>query len=627
MLQSKFIQINKDVLLEYIYDSSNLISETYKVLVNTIANTRSFISSDTSATKNTQDNTLFILDRISNKYGLVNTTKYPFLQTINYANSLPIRYDKVRLYFPALYDFNQYQGFQLSIYAKDRLNNNVYLTDFFYDKTNPSTISLIDFANPSIRFAEKEWINYIEINIPSAFAVANQLSGSNPAPNSINSNLTNAVGLSTTSPILIDFSFIQLSQTINATTTYLLEAPIQTSVPLSPDFETISVMIEESTNGDFFEIYGTYNSSLADFNKFINDSFLAGKRYVVEYVISLYQENIKSRPQVRRVTSDFNLKEEYRPIIKLSTTTAIIEVEMRLIDLVDDSTITRRATFGLLPYQVSKYSTNLTKIQVQNANSPIIYNKKVTNILSPTQVSNKSNVIIEQIQVPFPVMIDKYNVVAKSNSVQTNSDLFYGIGKLQIIVYPFDNIVKFVVQQSVDASSKIPFDFTSAGTIKLVFKNAQLNVECLLLNNNPELDLKNGVVIFKINNNQISDIRKIYQSGVNPFYINISSNGVTTVVYSGTFIMYDAVNNLEQINNAQIEQVNTNFEPTINLGSEPVVETIPTVQPSVIIPAAPNKVDGRGNTGVGGKVDGRGQIVGGKVGGGKTPNNGQTGRG
>jgi acetamidase/formamidase len=84
------------------------------------------------------------------------------------------------------------------------------------------------------------------------------------------------------------------------------------------------------------------------------------------------------------VTDNFNETIEYRPIIKYSTTTAIIDVEMRLIDAVDDSYIIRRASYGMLQDEVSKYSLRLMKINLSNAAKPKIYNIK--NAINPDLV-------------------------------------------------------------------------------------------------------------------------------------------------------------------------------------------------------------------------------------------------
>ena len=88
------------------------------------------------------------------------------------------------------------------------------------------------------------------------------------------------------------------------------------------------------------------------------------------------------------LTDDFNESIEYRPIIKYSTTTAVIDVEMRMIDAVDDSYIVRKASYGMLQDEVSKYSLRLSKINLKNAFKPKVYNIK--NAINPSLIG-KSN--------------------------------------------------------------------------------------------------------------------------------------------------------------------------------------------------------------------------------------------
>ena len=56
---SKFVKLDKDVLLEYIYDDGNLISESYDILVDSRDRRQSYISGSSSITGNTIGNQLY----------------------------------------------------------------------------------------------------------------------------------------------------------------------------------------------------------------------------------------------------------------------------------------------------------------------------------------------------------------------------------------------------------------------------------------------------------------------------------------------------------------------------------------------------------------------------------------
>jgi hypothetical protein len=574
MRVSKFIKIDPNVLFEYIYDDQNLIGEDYKVLVNAQDGKQSFMSGDLSGTKNIQDNSTFLLDPINNQWALVDTDDYNWLQTKDYSGGLPIRYDILKLHFPINYTFNEYIGFNIKVYTLDFDNRDFYeLSNYYYDITDVSKMDQLGFSSPQILFQEELWGKNIEVMIPSTYALALQREGTNAKEGTINSNLTNRLGLSQTSPVIIDFQFLTKKDVINNVTTYLASSPKTISFPQVPEFENLGVRIEESEQGDFFEIYGIFNDSSAEFDKFIDDSYTLGKRYYVQYDITMYEENIRGKSSTFTVTENFAEPIEFRPIIKFSTTTAIIDVEMKLIDQVDNSQISRKASYGMLSDQVSKYSLSLTKINIDNCSKAKIYNLK-----SSFDLSNLSdglgglsalsalfgngtgglgsNIQFEQVKVPFPVITDRGNIVAKSDNVKLGKDTFYGIGKLQILVFPFDNILKFILARKIDEDSgKIEyFDLSGANNIKLVFKNPQLEVKSELYTETGEVDLENGILIFKVFNKQIQDIRSIFNSGINAFYLTTTFDDTTTILYSGTFKMFDSSSNMSQLNDLKDEE-------------------------------------------------------------------------
>ena len=53
---SKFLKLDKNLLLEYIYDSGNLINEPYDILVNSRSSNNSYLSSETSGGGNSKQN-------------------------------------------------------------------------------------------------------------------------------------------------------------------------------------------------------------------------------------------------------------------------------------------------------------------------------------------------------------------------------------------------------------------------------------------------------------------------------------------------------------------------------------------------------------------------------------------
>jgi hypothetical protein len=621
---SKYIKLDKNILLEYVYDDNNNISEAYDILVNSKEKSQSYMAISTSGTGNTQGNQLFRLDAISNKYGKIDTSNYSFLQVKNYTTPTPIRHDTVRVHLPINWTFGEYLGFYINVYAFDTTNQKKYsISNFYFDMTDVSQQYLMNFTSPPLLFQEKLWGKNISIEIPSVSAISTQRVNNLAKDNSLNSNLTSGIGLNMTSPIFIEFSFISGAQTVNGITSYLLAPKVETSIPQSPEFESLGLSVKHSVNGDFFEIYGTYNDTIAGFKQFIDDSFNSGNRYYVQYNITMYEQNVRGKTVTALVTDNFNETIEYRPIIKYSTTTAIRDVEMRLIDAVDDSYIIRRGSYGMLQDEVAKYSLNLIKINLKNANKPKIYNIKnavdpalvgVSNsmgslklkklpplpakITSPTSAasllgvgtnisqnsdvltpsssspntlatatglvsnvptngntttvggnsgSGASNVVIQSVPVPFPVLMDRYNVIGKSENSVFENKTFFGNGKMQVLFYPFDNVFKFSVATGLPTQPEY-FDMTAFDEVKFIIKNDKGEVSAPLYTETGQVDLKIGQLVFKIPQAKFSEVKKIHDAGVNVFYITGSSKGITSVIYTGLYKIYDSKNNVMDLN-------------------------------------------------------------------------------
>jgi hypothetical protein len=586
---SKYVKLDKDILLEYIYDDGNLISESYDVLVDSRDRRQSYVSATGSVTANTLGNQLFKIDSVSQKYGKVNPNSYSFLQLKEYSSGIPVRHDTLKFHIPINWTFGEYLGFYVRVYAFDTSNQRVFdISNFYFDMTDVSQQYLLNFTSPALLFQEKLWGKNITIQIPSVSDVANQKENNLPKVNSINANLTNGSGLNTTSPVFVDFHFINNIQTVNGITSYLLSAKVTTTVPQTPEFERLGLVIEHSLNGDFFEIYGVYNDTIAGFNQFMDESFNIGHRYYVQYNITMYEQNIRGKTTTVTQHENFNETVEYRPIIKYSTTTAIVDVEMRLIDAVDDSYIIRRASYGMLQDEVSKYSLNLTKINLKNASKPKIYNiksnidpslvglsnsmGKITKINSNRAKSGRVNgsgngngngnnnspvIQIETVKVPFPVLVDKFNIVGKSDNASFNNTVFYGIGKMQVLLYPFDNIITFTIANG-DVSKPDFLNMTGYGDVKLVFKDDSKLYEFPLYTDSGSVNLAIGQLAFRITQNKFADIKRLYETGINVFYITSDIQSVRSVVYTGLYKIYDNLANVAGLNQAA-----TNANPGI----------------------------------------------------------------
>jgi len=552
---SKYIKIHPKVLIEWGFDSNNFISENYKIITNINEdNKKNFLS---TTLLNSKSRNLVQIEPVLRKY-VVFDEDYNYLQEQDYSSS-PIQYDRIKIYLPTNYNFEteDYVGFYLNTFSYGFDNKKTYnISNIFYDNTDVRTGStLLNLAIPFI-YDEIEWGKYFEFEIPSINYVSNQRVLSDTSntviPNTINYNLTtNHEGLSQTAPIFLDFRFLTSKDTILGINYYYATSEYRMSIPQTPEFETLAVKVEESTEGDFFEIYGTYGESNENLNEFIENVYTKGRRVKIEYDVYLYEENIQTSKQTFSVEEDstlglavFTKKLYYRPIMTFSNTTAAIKVTMRVVDLVDMSQIVRFTTLGIRD-NIYKYGKKLISLDIGNINNLKIYNAK------PEQIQlnrdyNTQPLVTEIRKVPYPLLVDVGKVI--TNSPKSSEPQNYkGMGLLNIIITPFDNIIQFKLGELIDNKTLQPFnlsELTKGSEPKLVFKSDSEIIEKFIFKESTN-NFTLGIINFKIDENDLNVLKKIYDKGYNNFYIALEANKLKTLLYSGTFTFYEDVRFIE----------------------------------------------------------------------------------
>jgi len=564
---SKYMKLNPNILMEWIFDSENFMSENYKIITNLSENKqRSFLS---TTNLNNINNNLFQLDPALKKYTQVDTVKYNFLQQQNYTTA-PSQYDTVRIYLPTSYNFvtDGYIGMYLKIFAYGYYNQNIYeLSNIFFDATNSNNSGLTNLAIPFM-YDQLEWGQYYEFQIPSVNYISNQRVTSNTGntvwENSINYNLTLGEGLSQTTPIFVNFQYLSTKEIVLGTTYFYAAETYSSSFPQSPEYNTLAVTVQESTEGDFFEIFGTYGQSNENLDNFVREMENKGRRIRIEYDVYLFEENIQTNMQTFVLTGgindDFTKKILYRPILTFSNTTAAINVTMRVIDLVDVSTIERFTTIGLTS-NIQKYGKKLMSLNVQNLNKLKVYNAKPDQIVVGNDFFS-SNLKTEIIKVNSPQLIEVGKIIV--NSPSSTSD-YKGMGLLNLIITPFDNIIQFRLAivpttNSGSANQLEQYDLSSIlnnSEIILTFKSDSESVEKTIYQE-ADNDYVNGIINFKIVENDLNTLRSIYNAGYTNFYLTILSNTINTLLYSGTYVFFEDITFVENSNSNTVSTTSTN---------------------------------------------------------------------
>lgn len=545
-VSSRFIQVHPDALVEWIWDDQFYYEDEYSVIRDIQNNVSSFTFSKNATDAlnyNKIPQQLYLVDGLINKYGIADPDSKSFLQESKYANNQPSKYDKVKIWFPIHYTFPNSTGIFLKLYGLNYENSVQYnLSNYFLDITVPGELGKVTTETQPFRLNERLWAKSITLYVPSLYDESRQRVNNAPRLGSINYNLTNGVlGLSQTSPIFIDFRFLTNKSTILGQTTYTTTPPLVTSIPQAPEYNNLGVSITEAPDGDYYLINGIYNGSVGEFDVFMGALEQSGKRSYLLYTITITEENLPQDPIDIYVYQDFYKQISYRPIFKFTNTTAGIRVDMKLVNAVDSSLVTKSSELAIVGNNVAKYGKYVTPINVSNAIKPKLYNSKPDTLVLPSndvlnshikrKISNK----VEIKNVPYPVLTNLYNVIAHDATVNNNSGTFYGLGDLELILTPFDNVIKIKIAKQVTSTSVESFAFpTSNSVIQMIFKSATGELRIPLYMESNEVNLAAGVLIFKISANDQAQLKKIYQAN-KIFYITITTNGIETAVYDGTF--------------------------------------------------------------------------------------------
>jgi len=539
---SKFMKLHPNVLLEWVYDSENLKSENYQILTDLVTEKRGFMSQEGY---NKLENSVFVIDPVVRKYAKVDTGKYNYLKVETYSSSF-VQYDKLRLHLPETYSFadNGYVGLYVRVYTYDYYNEKVVdFSSIIYDDTEVGADIKLEL-NDSFLYDEQSWGKYFSYDIPSIDTISKQRSSSatsnTPTPNSINLNLTQSNGISQSSPIFIEFSFIVSRQEILGNTYYHMSDIFTKSIDKVPEYLDLAANITKATDGDYFEIYGTYGGDNESMDEFVDELNAKGRKVRLEFDVSLYEENILMNTQTYIVEDNFTQKLWYRPVLSFTNTTASIDVTMKVIDLVDDSQIDRLASISLTK-DIFKYGKILTRINLENAWKPKIYNLKGNASMVDASLGADINVgDINLTKVNYPVISDRLGLLVSTSPSPTTK--YKPMGLAEIIINPFGNTVKFEIAKLDQSGNAVPYDLAEImenSKLTLSFKSDEEYLEKEVWQETDDNDYDNGVVVYRIEQSDLPTLKAIGEENKR-FYLTLKSEktGIRSMFYSGTWVNF-----------------------------------------------------------------------------------------
>jgi hypothetical protein len=607
---SKYLQLNSQVLLEYIYQdpAAPTVIDTdtngarCMILNNGYTGTKFLFTEDNpyEPTGNYRKYSAVPINSARSKYAYL-TTNVP-LNYLDYDNNLTdvsallaqlttppnvpveaLQYDMIRLHLVSGYSIaTQGDGFIFEVQLTDKAGKKQNLTSIAYlNSDNYEILNPDEFV-----MGEKLYTRYIELKIP-AISYLNDVTISNPTvPTTLSYLMTYGKGVHPATMIDFSFKIITSTDTVNGYKFFNTGNDVKTSISRTDEYSGLSATIQESTAGDFFELYGSYNGDIYEDFIVTLDQQPNTKIAIfhdVRVIEQVGSDFLKTSEQNFIQTEDFGIPYKFRPIVLNSSiaTSYRIEYTLRIFNTYDNSQIIRQAQFT--SFDVKKYGRRIRKInlglepniaKVYNVlpdNKPIVnlktYNNMNLNQGSSTTVvqtefvtsfidRNRISASVSAVKI-IPATKQPGDVIptAKGSSTSfsdiplkiqqiSETDKVYQQGEAPIGISPFDNFYQFIIyNNAVSNASGVGepqlVDLTQVGTVYINFfdKQTGLKIKLKSYTNIKDLNPANGEVVFKIPAEESS---KILGMTDKTYYVStvLETGGGTseeTLMYNGTW--------------------------------------------------------------------------------------------
>jgi hypothetical protein len=303
------------------------------------------------------------------------------LQT--FVPQVSVIYDSIKVHFAAGFNFDNYDGliFQIGYQRRDSVNS--FLMSRVYLKSDTPTLNPRPFM-----IGERLYSTYIEIKIP---ALKYLIDGFYAAPSNTNGlgyRLTQGKGFIKTSTINITAFGIYKTVKEQGFPVYDTRTLNTVALPQTDPFNLLVAVIEQSSSGDYFELYGEYNGQIfANFMASLNAQ--PNGNWIAIHQIDL-KEQIGTRfvttaSQMITQTDDYDLPTIYRPVVMNSSVAVSFTIDyiLRIVNRDSQEQIIRNAT--ITSRDVGVYGRKLSKIYLGKVPEVVkVYNKVVDD--SKTQI-------------------------------------------------------------------------------------------------------------------------------------------------------------------------------------------------------------------------------------------------
>lgn len=557
--------------VEYYYDSTSLILKGGVINVSEKAN---------PLFANPDENTGNDINQTIGRFHAVQvpgeTTKWALLgydstgayQTFNYINNNPswnggdesdllasqtlatsninfIRYDTIRLHLRSGYNFASrgYDGFLFQVLAErdggveNNLTQLVYLNQSNYEISNPRPFIL----------GETLFAKFIEVKVPTV------LPNQNPQFNDFfyGDGTSGSSDLNDSTNYGVRFTLIDNISTEAGYDYFYTAEENKFTISREDEFQDFTVVVEEASDGDYFNIYGERDGNIDAFESYIlNRINTSSDDIVVIYDVEQYEQvgltQVKTYDTTFTRADNFDSPIIFRPVV-LNSSVAVnfsIDVTMRIYNETDNTQIVKRAS--LTSSKPGKYGKRLQRVNISGRNTVTEVFNTLPNLSQNRSIRDAVAASVPRTTKYVKSFIERFNVVAVSTPAEVSitelerindvsefmsSNLNYLTSdKLEIGIYPMTSYYKFKIAKKNGSDFEL-INFTTAKNVTLNFIDSTTRKSFNNINHK-DVDSSAGEVLFKVDKNNIGEIRSMNS---NSFYIGLDNGVDETLVIKGKF--------------------------------------------------------------------------------------------
>jgi hypothetical protein len=603
-LESRFIRLTDFCVVEYMFSSMadpqmTTGAQDIILLQNEHNNTHQIYNDNNSTTNNIQDNTVVATG--DNTYMYIDQEKIPdYVDADDLIHKVETgidqyAYDKVRVHFVTGFNFSEYEALVFSV--KNEENDGKYNVFASILLTESIADGILRFNSKPLFMTDVLYDRYIDVTIPSIKVINrdyydNDFVTAQTDGAILTANLEGGYsGFVENAPIVLSMDIINTHKIVYVDNvpydSYVIDEHSEVSMTQVDEFSTFGGHIAEADDGDYIEVYATYNGGFpGELVSYLN-SKNPHDNWIIVHQLSLFEQVgssfIATSKSMFYQEDGFDEPFLIRPVIKYAANALSFSYDyiVRLINQRDGYQVIRSASMSST--EPKKYGRYIEPLPMSHVNPHKVYNKLIKksfesdlmyipddNMFSTSRQSGTVTEITKKVYEPMFVNSNNVNL-AEVNVNLNNADnietLVYGQDELHIILNPFDNVFRFYVYERVNNKMKA-FNLNVNDNYKLTFMNngEEVSTERVY----EETRGVSGELLFIFTSDKAI---KILSSNDKNFYITTTTEtGVETVFYHGVWHPVEESDYVKQIKTQKLISAIGDVESTVNDITRPIVD-------------------------------------------------------